>query len=232
MRPAKYRPKRQDNLTTRAAREKALARLENLWRLDNEGGEWEPETEPVITPMLKSVDGGIEHCIQALRAHDDDARTFVEMWDRCTKTDRLHLTVEEIAHAAGVGSLRLAEVCQTALFLYGNMQTQMMLSAGLPQIVATSIKQAKRPKGYADREWMLKAGKILPIPKGSQTAIQINAGESREEKESEGGHEWKYPEDRLKAIVSVINPKQLEAGKSSTGELIHFDQNKPVVFER
>ncbi len=232
-RPTKFRPKRQDNLTVRAAREKALTRLENLWKQDNEGGEWEPETEPIVTPMLRSVDGGVEHCIQALRAHDDeDARSFVEVWDRCTMTDRKHLCVEEIAHAAGVGSLRLAEVVQSALFLYGNMQTQMMLSAGLPQIVATSIKQAKMPKGYADREWMLKAGKILPIPKGSQTAIQINAGEAREEKESEGGHEWKYPEDRTKAIMAVINPKQLESGTLSSDHPRHFNQTAPIVFER
>lgn len=194
---------------------------------------WEPETEPIITPMLKSVDGGVEHCVQALRAHDDeDARAFLEMWDRCTQTDRKHLSVEEIAHAAGVGSLRLAEVTQTALFLYGNMQTQMMLSAGLPAVVATSLKNAKKMKGYADREWMLKAGKILPIPKGAQTAIQINAGEARETKELEGGHEWKYPEDRTKQIMAVVNPKQLEAGTLSEGHPRHFSQNTPIVFER
>ena len=35
-------------------------------------------------------------------------------------------------------------------------------------------------------------------------------------KESEGGHEWKYPEDRTKAIMAVINPKQLESGRVST----------------
>lgn len=228
MPPAKFRMKK--DATVPALREKALARLQSLWKLENVNGEWEAETEPVITPMLKSVDGGIEHCIHALRAHDDeDARTFLDFWDGITATDRKSLTLEEICFASGVGSLRLAEVTQTALFLYGNMQTQMMLAAGLPAVVATSLKQAKTVKGYCDREWMLKAGKILPIPKGAQTAIQINAGEVREER-TEG--EWKYPEDRLKEIVSVLNPKQLEAGKHSTGEPIHLNQNQPTIFER
>jgi hypothetical protein len=182
--------------------------------------------------MLQSVEGGIDHCITVLRAHDDDdARAFIEMWDKCSKTDRMYLKLEDIAHAAGVGSLRLAEVCNTALFLYGNMQVQMMLAAGMPQVVARSMKQAKTAKGFADREWMLKAGKILPIPKGAQIAIQNNMPVI-EPKELESGHTWKYPEDRLKEIVAVTNPKQLEASHVTTGEPIHFDHNKPMVFER
>lgn len=234
-RPAKFNPQKRGVRHASEIRPKAIERLKSLWRLDAEDDDvWEPETEPIITPMLKSVDGGIEHCVQALRAHDDeDAQAFLSVWDRCTKTERTCLTVEEIAHAAGVGALRLAEVTQTALFLYGNMQTQMMLAAGLPAVVAQSLKQAKTQKGYADREWMLKAGKILPIPKGAQTAIQINAGEAEvnQKQLSEGGHEWRYPEDRLKEITAVLNPRQLESGQS-TGELIHFDQNRPTVFER
>ena len=111
------------------------------------------------------------------------------------------------------------------------MQVQMMLAAGMPSVVARSMKQAKTAKGYADREWMLKAGKILPIPKGAQTAIQINAPVA-ETKQLEGGHTWKYPEDRLKEIVAVTNPKQLEAGRVSTDAPIHFDHNRPMVFER
>ena len=211
----------------------ALQRLQNMWNLDNEDGEWEPETEPIITPMLNSVDGGIDHCVTALRAHDDDdARLFLGVLDRCTVQDRKVLTVEELAHAAGVGSLRLAEVLQTALFLYGNMQTQMMMAAGLPKIVAVSIKQAKTAKGLADREWMLKAGKILPIPKGAQIAIQNNVSEAKEAPQLEGGHEWKYPEDRLKAIVAITNPKQLESGHTPGTELMHLSHNTPMVFER
>ena len=173
-RPAKFK-KASDDKSGAALRERALERLKANWMLMMPHATWEAELEPRITPMLNSVDGGIAHCVEALRAHDeDDARLFLGVWDRCSATDRKYLKVEEIAHAAGVGALRLAEVVQTALFLYGNMQTQMMLAAGLPQIVSRSIKQAKTAKGLADREWMLKAGKILPIPKGAQIAIQNN----------------------------------------------------------
>jgi hypothetical protein len=230
--PAKFNPKQRGPKSKADIRASALVRLQNLRKLANEDGEWNPEGEPVVSPMLEAVEGGIDHCIRALRAHDDeDARAFLNIWDRCTAAERKHLSIEEIAHASGIGSLRLAEIVQTALFLYGNMQTQMMLAAGLPAVVAQSLKQARTKKGYVDREWMLRAGKILPVPKGAQTAIQINTGEAGPKQFPEGAHEWKYPEDRLKEIVSVLNPKQLESG-NSTGELIHFDQNKPTVFER
>lgn len=127
----------------------------------------------------------------------------------------------------------LSEIVNSAIFLYGNMQTQMMLGAGLPKIVATSIKQAMKPKGLADREWMLKAGKILPIPKGAQIAIQNNLSEAKESPQlSDGGHEWKYPEDRLKEIVSITNPKQLAANNPAPGDSFHLSHNKTTVFER
>lgn len=231
-RPAVFKQTRDQSAAAR--RTKALERLKTRWQLDNEDGTFEPETEPIITPMLKMVDGGINHCITVLRAHDDDdARDFLSMWDQCSQQDRGVLSVEEISHAAGVGSLRLAEVTQTALFLYGNMQTQMMMAAGLPQIVAQSIKQAKRPKGLADREWMLKAGKILPIPKGAQIAIQNNLSEGREAPQlPEGSHEWKYPEDRLKEIVAITNPKQLAAANPEHTDAFHLSHNKTTVFER
>ena len=231
MPPAKFKLAR--DKSTAELKRAALQRLQNRWNLVNEDGEWEPQTEMVITPMLQAVDGGIEHCITALRAHDaEDAFAFLEMYDECSKTDRMHLRIEDIAHASGIGSLRLQEVIQTALFLYGDKQVQMMLAAGMPQVVARSMKQAKTAKGFADREWMLKAGKILPIPKGAQIAIQNNLIPTKEDAQLESGHTWKYPEDRLKEIVAVTNPKQLEASHVTTGEPIHFDHNKPMVFER
>ena len=238
MPPSKFKPERlramrsAHDKTNAELRKAALERLENRWKLDNEEGDWEPWIEPVITPMLRRVEGGVDHCIAALRAHrDQDALSFLSMHDKCSRQDRLHLSIEDIAHASGVGSLRLQEVIQTALFLYGDKQVQMMLAAGMPEVVARSMKQAKTAKGFQDREWMLKAGKILPIPKGAQIAIQNNLTPP-EPRQLEGGHTWKYPEDRLKEIVAVTNPRQLEAGRVSTDTPIHFDHNRPMVFER
>ena len=202
MPPAKFKPKRKRN---RAA--EALARLKNRWNLEHEDGEWEAESEPVITPMLKAI--GLPVIIDALRMHeDDDARAFLETWDRCNETDRRLVRVEDVAFASGVGSLRLAEISQTALFLYGQMQTNMLMAAHLPAVVEKSLKLAKTTKGVFDREMMLKAGKILPIAKGAQIAFVNNNNAEQQEKEP-AAPLWKTPEDRLREIHDMTEPKRL-----------------------
>ena len=252
MPPAKFKTKRDQ---AKSAKTKAaLARLKQHWELDNENEDWEPESEPAITPMLKAVPGGIAFCLQALRCHDeDDARKFLETWDgmrgqRGSGKDLSLLTIEQIAHASGIGSLRLAEVIQTALYLYGDRQAQMILSASMPKVMKSTVKAAtdevpivadtlagrmvvgKTNGDVRAMEMLLKSRGILPIPKGSQIAIQVNT--EKESKQLEGGHTWKYPEERLKEITAIANPKQLEAPRTIPSDLIHFNTNRPMVFER
>ena len=246
MPPAKFKGKRDKSKAAKSGA--ALARLKQHWELDSEDEDWEPESEPTITPMLKAVPGGITFCLQALRAHDvDDARDFLETYDQCTRTDRAVLTIEQIAHASGIGSLRLAEVIQTALYLYGDRQAQMILSASMPKVMKSTVKAAtdevpivadtlegrivvgKTNGDVKAMEMLLKSRGILPIPKGSQIAIQVNTEKAEKQ---EGGHTWKYPEERLKEIVAVTNPKQLEAPRTIPSDHIHFDANRPMVFER
>lgn len=209
MPPAKFKPKKKRD---RGA--EALTRLKNRWNLENEEGEWDAESEPVITPLLKAVEGGIPRVIEALRAHDDDdAKAFLEKWDECNETDRKLLRLEDVAFAASIGSLRLAEVSQTALFLYGQMRTKLLLASGIPSIVEKSIKLAKTTKGLYDREMMLKAGGVLPVPKGAQIAIQNNYGE-REEKPANTTPAWKSSEERLREFQDMTEPKRLPAPES------------------
>ena len=246
MPPAKFKPKRDKSKAAKSSA--ALARLKSRWELDSEDEDWEPESEPTITPMLKAVPGGVTFCLQALRAHDeDDARQFLDTWDQCTRTDRAVLTIEQIAHASGIGSLRLAEIVQTALYLYGDRQAQMILSASLPKVIRSTVKAAtdevpimadtlegrvvvgKTNGDTRAMEMLLKARGIVPIPKGSQIAIQVN---SEKPDKSDSSHTWKYPEERLKEITAITNPKQLEAPRTIASDHIHFDANRPMVFER
>jgi hypothetical protein len=249
--PAKFKTPRDKSAA--ALRRAALARLKSRWTLGKDDDrEWEPESEPIVEPMLASVGGGVAFCVRALRAHnDDDARAFLEVYDALTRQDRRLLKVEEIAHAAGIGSLRLAEVTQTALFLYGDRQTQMILSAAMPKVIRATIKAAtdqvpivadidgrrmvvgKTNGDMHAAEMLLKARNVVPVPKGSQINIQNNNSVTSErDQKPDGGHVWKYPEDRLKEIAAVTSPKRLEASTSRPGEMIHFEQNRPVVFER
>lgn len=247
MNPKKFKTKRDSS--DAALKKAALVKLRQYWELRKEDGdEWEPKTEPIVHGMFEPVEGGIDHCIQALRFHDDeDAQAFLEAYDALPKTVRKWLTVEEISHAAGIGSLRLTEVVNTALFLYGDRQTQMILSAAMPKVIRSTIKAAtdevpivafqdgeRQVVGHTNgdmkaAEMLLKARNVLPIPKGAQIAIQVNQAEKEEQPSQHG---WKWPEDRLKEITQVLNPKQLEASKSLPSDKIHFDHRQPIVIER
>src|SRR5271165_4695853 len=99
-------------------REEALYRLKERYENENDGELFNPSMEPIITPLLKAADGGIDRILEALRAYDDDdAREFVELYDSLSGKDRQYLTLEEISVASGIGSLRLAEISQSAMIM-------------------------------------------------------------------------------------------------------------------
>lgn len=212
----KFKPNgKGDPRSGRDRKREALARLKSQWEKDNPDEQWEPEKEPIITPMLKAV--GIDRVVSALAMHnDEDARAFMEVYERFNATDARLVPIETIAFAAGIGSLRLAEISQTALYLYREMKTNMLMDAHLPEIVEKSLKMAKTAKGFSDREWMLKSGKILPIPRGSQTAIQNNFNSEKSEQESSAPAAWKSSEERLREFQTMTEsePRRLPAPES------------------
>jgi hypothetical protein len=224
--PKKFTPKR----TQSAAefRKAAIKRLRERWEKENPDEEWEPENEPIVSPMFAAVEGGIPHVIEALRAHnEDEARDFLATLDESSATDRKYLDLESIAFAAGIGSLRLAELAQTAIFLYDGMKTKMLLASGLPAIVQRSIQMAKTPKGLHDREMMLKAGGVLPVPKGAQIHIQ-NLNQQEREEEAPSAPAWRTAEERLRDIHDAVEPKRLPSPESKPitigGRLDHMQE--------
>lgn len=248
MPPAKFKPKTKRNRSA-----EALTRLRQRWKKENPDEEWKAEKEPVVTPMLRGADGGIERVLEALRAHDDDdVRSFLDVFDACNASDRKSLRLEDIAFASGIGSLRLAEVAQTALFLYADMQTKLLISSAMHKVTRSIVKAATDEvpivarnsqtgenevvgKTNGDVKAMELFGRIsgqVPLPKNTvNNYTQNNFGDREERKQIPEGHAWKYPEDRLKEIVSVLNPKQLPP-PAPQGDAIHFEQNRPAVFER
>lgn len=224
MRPSKFKPKQK-----RDRKAEAITRLRQRWEAEHEGEEWEAEKEPVVTPMLRAVEGGIEHILDALRAHeDDDARAFVDAYDGCAAMDKRLLPIEFIAFASGIGSLRLTEIAQTALFLYASMQTKMLISGSMVKVTKSIVKAAtdevpitawnhqagiNEVVGHTNgdvkaMELFGRISGIAPVPKGAQIAIQNNYGD-REEKPSTSAYAWKTPEERLREIQDMTEPKRL-----------------------
>lgn len=201
--------------TSRVFRAEALKRLQQGFESENEDRSFDPGDEPVVTPLLKAAEGGITRILEALRAYDnDEARGFIGIYDSLSAKDRQYLKLEEIAYASGIGSLRLAEISQTAMFLHCQMRTKLLLSAGMPKVVETMLKQAVKAKGFADREWALKSGGILPTPKGATIAIQTNV--TTEKSEADEREEPTYIDagQRLRMIHDAVEQRRLPSPPS------------------
>jgi hypothetical protein len=219
-------------------RQTALKRLKERFEAENKDEEFDPSGEPVITPLLKSCEGGISRVMEALRAHDDDdARSFMELYDNLTAKDRQYLTLEEIAVAAGIGSLRLAEISTSAMIKYGELHWKLTLSAGMGRVVETMLRQAVKPKGYADREWALKSGGVLPMPKGAQIAIQNNTTIEKDDKDAGKGEAvWLHSEERLRIIHDAVEQRRLPSPPavplSIGGRLDHMQTETAEIIRK
>lgn len=246
MQAKKYQPRRQQKGAE--FKRNALKRLRERWEEENDGEEWEPEKEPIVSTMFAAVEGGRKRVLEALRAHaEDDARSFIETYERCSATDLKHLSFEAIAHAAGIGSLRLAEISQTALFLHASMQTKMLISGGMPKVMKSIIKAATdevpitasgfdgkmRVVGHTngDVKAMVLFGQIsgmAPVPKGNTTMIQNNFGAEKEESEEKSTPMWRTAEERLREIHDATEPKRLPSPESRPitigGRLDHMQE--------
>jgi hypothetical protein len=238
-------PKKKFNTKKRSRTEEALARLRQRWQEENPDEAWEAEQEPVVTPMFKSVESGISGILEALRTHDDDdARAFIETYEQCSASDRKLVSLENIAFASGIGSLRLAEITQTALYLYASAQTKLLISSSMVKVTKSIVKAATDEvpitaynsetgmqevvgKTNGDVKAMELFGRIsgiAPVPKGAQIAIQNNYGKN-EELDKSSSPLWRSSEERLREMQDMTEPKRLPS-PSSPPILVggHIDQ--------
>lgn len=221
-------PKKFKTKVKRDRKAEAMARLRAYWEESHEGEEWCPEKEPIITPLLKAVEGGIPRVLEALRMHDDDdAQAFIECYDALPATDRGLVSAEFVAHASGIGSLRLAELCQTALFLYASAQTKLLISGAMPKVTNSIIKAATDSVPILDSQGIQvgrtngdvkamelfgKMSGIVPIPKGAQIAIQNNYRQP--EDDGPPPPAWRDSGERLREFHDMTEPKRLPSPES------------------
>ncbi len=234
-------------------RREALKRLKEQFEKENEGQEYDSSGQPTITPVLKSSEGGITRVLQALRAHDnEDARDFIELYDSLSRRDRQYLTLEEIAVAAGIGSLRLAEVATSAMILHGQMEAKFCLASSMKKVVKSVVKaatdevpivatmgDARVVVGHTNgdvraMELFGKMTKLVPMPKG----VNINFGASLTAEKDEDGPDEGEPAyidagTRLRQIHDAVEgQRRLPSPKAEPMEIGgHIDQTQSSVAE-
>jgi hypothetical protein len=73
----------------------------------------------------------------------------------------------------------------------------------------SSIKGAKKAKGFGDREHLLKAARVLPTPKGSVTNINLpGKSEEAEELEDETAGDLEPPDEFLMNAAKAMGPQK------------------------
>lgn len=238
--------------TAASFRREALKRLKEKWEGDSD---FDPAGEPTVTPVIKSAEGGIPSVLHALRAHDnEDARKFVELYDSLSAKDRQYLTLEEIAYAAGIGSLRLSEIAQSGMIMYGQMSAKMMIASSMHRVTQSIVKAATDEvpitafsallgknvvvgKTNGDTKAMELFGKIsgmVPVPKGSTVNFNNIVAGDKDDDEDEARPEYLDAGDRLRMIHDAVDPKRLPSPPSTpidiSGRLSHMQDDVAEVL--
>jgi hypothetical protein len=169
-------------------------RAKALQKIGVPEGEWLHHAQ--ITPIWKNASGGAEAVIDALRSSmTEEARAFLGIYDRLSKTEKSVLKYEEIALAAGIKdilgfrTISIAAVCADT-----EDAAKLMLASSRPELIAASLAQAKTKRGFSDRELLLKASGTMPTPRGA--TVFINNAPPQQEPQQK----WRSPDDRLREL--------------------------------
>lgn len=135
-------------------------------------------SSPKISPFITGIPGGFAFVLKCLRASSDpSARLFLKYYDdpRMPLYVRAQLPVEAFCIVAGINIEQFMHTIIAAVQVFGTTMSNLVAAIHLPRVVQTSIDEALKPEGLADREFQLKHAGFLPMPKGSQVSVNVNA---------------------------------------------------------
>ena len=171
--------------------------------------------QPQIAPLLRQCGLLPSRIIEVLRVDQDENSVKVTaLWDTLTPHARSAAGLEGVSLAVGITPRRLWELYAGATMMQSRESVGVMIAEALPKIMAVTLRQAKTPKGFTSREHILKAARVLPVPKGSTTNINVG-GQPKELEEGEGGVSdggtLEASDDFLMRAAKAMNGKQLPA---------------------
>lgn len=141
---------------------------------------------PQIAPLMRLNGIRQDRLVEVLRCDTNpESMTFVQAWDKLTPAEQYHAGLEAVAVSVGILPRRLWELFAGAALVQSKESVAVMIAMSLPEVMAATIKGAKKVKGLADREHLFKAARVLPTPKGSTTNINLGGHKELEESEEE-----------------------------------------------
>lgn len=157
-------------------------RSEILRRLDVD--EEALSQHPQIAPLLRMNGIRPERLVEVLRCDSNpESMTFVRKYDELTPAGRNLAGLEAIAVSTGLLPRRLWELFAGAALVQSKELVAVRIAMSLPEVMAVTIREAKKAEGWFDREHLFKSARILPTPKGSTTIINMGKPESEESTE-------------------------------------------------
>lgn len=133
---------------------------------------------PKISPFIARIPGGWEFVLDCLRASSDaTARQFLKYYDDPTLPlyVRAHLPVEAFCLLASITPEALMNTIIVQAQVHGIQMARLVAAVHFPKVIQTSVDEAAKPEGIADRELQMKHAGFLPMPKGSQVSVNVNA---------------------------------------------------------
>jgi hypothetical protein len=159
---------------------------------------------PQVTPFLDRI-GGISTAIEILAACPaQEARTFMGEYRRPDLSDeqRRLLPFEAYCVSCGVCPSRMLELVVGGMAKQHVLEGAVIAALAHPTIMRVNAHQATFPEGVEDRMAHLKMVGAMPLPKSSQTVVNVNASATAQAAaKSEAA--LPAPEDTIRKMVEA-----------------------------
>lgn len=203
-----------------------------------------------MSHLLKGVEGGIPVVLDALRSHsEEDALTFIKLYESLTETDKASLSLEEVALACGIGSLRLVEVAVSGVIIMGQVEAKLTIATSMSKVAKSIVKAATESVPIMDREGEIagytngdvkamelfgKMSGMVPIPKGATIAINMGDIAERSISKEEAEPSYLDPGQRLRWINDAVEKRRLPSPAAEPlGTLEHMQSDvAEILVER
>ena len=164
---------------------------------------------PQISPLLRQNGIIPLRLVEILRCDDQaESQAFVRLWDSLTAPARSLAGIEALALASGSTPRRLYEVFCGAAMMQSRESVGLTIALALPGAMRVTVKEAQKAKGHFAREHLFKAARVLPVPKGSTTNINVGGQEKLPEGEENTGGDLASADDFYLQAASAMYPKK------------------------
>ncbi|HEY0800682.1 MAG TPA: hypothetical protein VGD54_07550 [Steroidobacteraceae bacterium] len=125
-------------------------------------------------------------------AIEPELAQVIEAWDKLSKTGQRDTTIESLCLTRQVDPLHFLSVVAEASMKFRDNSTLLIAALNMPEVVMQSIKFAKQPEGFKDREALMKHSGFIPTPTGSRINI-LNSASAKAGAQSEANVERGLP---------------------------------------